>query len=168
MASWPIGWVDAVLLAILLVSVVVGIARGFVFELLSLVGWVAAWFAAQWLSPLIAPALPIGNPGSGLNAAAAFVLAFVIALVVWALAARLVRLLLHATPLSGPDRLLGAGFGALRAVVLGLALTMAILMTPLARSPSWQQSQGAHSLQAALLVLKPVLPPALSQHLPRT
>ena len=54
-----IGWVDAVLLAVLVISVIVGAIRGFVFELLSLVGWVAAWFAAQWFSPQVAPYIPI-------------------------------------------------------------------------------------------------------------
>ena len=35
-----LSWVDWALLAVLLVSVVVGLWRGLVFEVLSLVGWV--------------------------------------------------------------------------------------------------------------------------------
>ena len=67
-----IGWVDLALGAVLLASVVVGIARGFVFELLSLAGWVAAWFAAQWLAPQVAPHILVGAPASALNHGAAF------------------------------------------------------------------------------------------------
>jgi membrane protein required for colicin V production len=153
-----IGWVDALLLVVLAASVVVGIVRGFVFEVLSLLGWVAAWFGAQWAAPQLAPALPVGTPGGALNLGAAFLVCFVLALVLWVLLARLIRLLLHATPLSLPDRLLGAGFGALRAGVLGLALATVVGLTPAAQSQGWRQSQGARWLGEVILFLKPLLP----------
>ena len=47
------GWVDIAMIALLAVSVLVGLWRGFVLEVLSLTGWVVAWFAAQWLLSLI-------------------------------------------------------------------------------------------------------------------
>jgi membrane protein required for colicin V production len=161
-----IGLVDWALLAVLAASVIVGVVRGFVFELLSLAGWIVAWFAAQWGSPVLAPMLPVGVPGSALNAGAAFAVAFVGALVVWALLARLVRMLIHATPLSIPDRLLGAGFGALRAVVLLLALATVVALTPASQSQAWRASQGARWLAQGLATLKPLLPQAVSRHLP--
>lgn len=160
-----LGFVDWALLAVLAVSVLVGVVRGFVFEVLSLAGWIVAWFAAQWGSPLLAPQLPVGAPGSALNAGAAFALAFVAALVAWALLARLVRLLIHATPLSVPDRLLGAGFGALRGGVLLLALATVVALTPASQSAAWRASQGARWLEQGLAMLKPLLPDAVSRHL---
>ena len=160
-----LGLVDWALLAVLAVSVLVGVVRGFVFEVLSLAGWIVAWFAAQWGSPLLAPQLPVGAPGSALNAGAAFALAFVVALVAWALLARLVRLLIHATPLSIPDRLLGAAFGALRGGVLLLALATVVALTPASQSAAWRASSGARWLEQGLAVLKPLLPEAVSRHL---
>ena len=65
-----LGWVDLAMLGVLLLSLVLGLLRGFVFEVLSLVGWVVAYFAAQWLAPVWAPHLPVGDPGSALNHAA--------------------------------------------------------------------------------------------------
>ena len=114
-------WLDWALLAVLLLSVGVGLVRGFVFECLSLAGWVVAWFAAQWGSPLLAPMLP-GSAVSALNQGLAFALAFMSALIVWSLLSRLIRMLVHATPLSLPDRLLGAVFGLLRGAVLLLVV----------------------------------------------
>jgi membrane protein required for colicin V production len=160
-----LGWVDWGLLALLLASVVVGLVRGFVFELMSLVGWVVAWFAAQWAAPVLAPALPSFTPGSPVNTSLAFVAAFVLALVAWGLVARLVRLMLHATPLSIPDRLLGAVFGSLRGLVLLLALATVVVLTPAAQSQSWRGSQGARWLVQTLAALKPVLPEAVSRHI---
>ena len=159
-------WVDLVLAGILALSVIGGLVRGFVFEVLSLLGWFAAYFAAQWLAPDVAPHIPVGKPGSGINHAAAFAAVFIAALLVWALSSRLLRLLIHATPLSVPDRLLGAVFGLLRGLVLLLAAATVISLTPLVKSPTWQASQGAQWLQVALAALRPVLPPQLLKHLP--
>jgi membrane protein required for colicin V production len=160
------GWVDIVLLTVLALSVIFGLLRGFVFELLSLLGWVVAYFAAQWFGPELAPHLPVGSPDSAMNLGAAFALTFIATLIVWSLAASLVRMLIKATPLSVPDRVLGAGFGALRGVVLLLALASLVAMTPAVRSPAWQASQGAGWLHAVLDELKPVLPTEVAQHLP--
>ena len=62
------------------------------------------------ISAIFAPLLPVGVPGGAINQAAAFACAFVLSLLVWALGAKLLRLLIHATPLQWPDRLLGGGF----------------------------------------------------------
>jgi membrane protein required for colicin V production len=162
-----LGWVDWTLLAVLALSVVVGLWRGVVFEVMSLAGWVVAWFAAQWLAPEVVPYLErFGEPGAPALHAAAFVGAFVTVLVGWSLLARLVRLLLHATPLSVPDRLLGGGFGVLRGGVLLLVVATVVSFTPAAQSQAWRGSHGAHWLGLSLQAVKPLLPAAAQQMLP--
>ena len=160
-----IGWVDWALLAVLLASVVVGLVRGLVFEVLSLLGWVAAYVAAQMFSGALAPHLPVGAPGSALNLGASFVVTFILALIVWMLLARLVRLIVHATPLTLIDRTLGGVFGLVRALVLLLAVATVVSFTPAVRATSWQASHGAAWLGVLLAGLKPVLPPAVARHL---
>ena len=159
-------WVDLVLAGVLLISVVVGLVRGFVFEVMALMGWIVAWFGSQYLAREVSPHLPVGTPGSAGNMAAAYVLCFVGILLVWALLARLVRLLIHATPLSVPDRLLGAGFGLIRGGVLLLALSTLVALTPAAQSKPWQRSEGARWMDAALAGLKPLLPVEVARYLP--
>jgi membrane protein required for colicin V production len=161
-----LSWVDWTLAAVLALSILAGLVRGFVFEVMALVGWVVAWFVAQWFAPEAAPHLPLGTPGGALNLVVAFIACFVAAIVVWSLLARLVRLLLHATPLSIPDRLLGAGFGLLRGGVLLLAVATVVALTPAATSSAWRTSHGALWLNSALLGLKPVLPEAVARRLP--
>lgn len=165
-AALPLTALDWVLLAVMALSLVVGLVRGFVFESLSLAGWVVAWFAAQWAAPLLAPSLPVGVPGGAFNHGVAFALAFLGALIVWALLARLLRMLIHATPLSIIDRLLGAGFGVLRGLVILLAVASVVALTPAAQSPAWRGSQGAQVLMKTLLVLKPLLPESAARFLP--
>lgn len=159
-------WIDWTLLAVLAVSVVVGLVRGFVFEVMALMGWIVAWFGSQYLAREVSPHIPIGTPGSAGNMAAAYVLCFVGILLAWTLLARLVRLLVQATPLSVPDRLLGAGFGLLRGGVLLLALSTVVALTPAAQSKPWQRSEGARWIDAALAGLKPLLPAEVARYLP--
>lgn len=159
-------WIDFALLAVLVVSVVVGLVRGFVFEVMSLVGWLVAWFGSQWLVQDVSPYIPVGTPGSPGNLAVAYVVGFIGILLLWTLLARLVRLLIHATPLSVPDRLLGAGFGLVRGGVLLLAVATLVALTPAAQSPPWQRSEGARWLGITMLGLKPLLPDVLARHLP--
>ncbi|MEO5735789.1 MAG: CvpA family protein [Rubrivivax sp.] len=161
-----LSWIDWLLLAVLLASVLIGLVRGFVFECLSLAGWVAAWVGAQFAAPWLAPHLPVGTPGSSLNFLTAFVLVFIAVLIVWSLLAKLVRMAIHATPLSLLDRLLGGGFGMLRGAVLLLVLATVVTMTPAAQSQVWRSSQGARWLGLALQTVKPMLPPAASQLIP--
>ena len=158
-----IGWLDWAFVGVLAISIGVGLVRGVVFELLSLAGWVVAWFVAQWVAPQVAPHLPVGTPGGGLNLGMAFALSFVAALVVWAMLARLARLLIRATPLSFVDRLLVALFGALRGVVLLLALAMVVALTPAAQSQDWRRATGARWLGQAIWALGPLLPESARQ-----
>ena len=160
------GWIDLTMLGVLLLSLGLGLWRGFVLEVLALIGWVVAYFAAQWLAPQWAPHLPFGEPGSNLNHGAAFALAFVAVLIGWGLASRVLRLLVNATPLRGADRVLGAAFGLLRGVLLLMLLATGVALTPLASSPEWHRSQGAHWLAVAMQGLKPLLPPNVAQFLP--
>lgn len=161
-----IGWVDLALAACLLISVLIGLVRGVVFEVLSLAGWVVAYVAAQWFGPTAQAYVPAGEPGSALNHGVAFACVFLAALIAWGLAARLVRALIRATPLSVIDRLLGALFGVLRGMIVLLVIAALIGVTPLQRSIAWQQSQGAVWLSAAVQSLKSWWPGDVSTKYP--
>ena len=151
-----LGWVDIGLAAFLLLSILIGLARGFVFELLSLAGWFAAYFAGLWLTPMFVDYIHIGAPGSTLNYGVTFASVFFAALVVWSLVARLLRALIRATPLSAVDRLLGAGFGCVRGLLVLLVAATVVGISPWSQSTAWQRSQGAVWLNALLQELRPL------------
>ena len=157
-----LAWVDIALAAFLAASVLVGLLRGFVFELLSLAGWFVAFVAARWLAPQAQAYIPIGDPGSALNHGAAFAGVFLITLIAWGFGSRLVRALIRATPLGLPDRFLGALFGALRGFIILLLLAVLIGLTPLKATRAWQQSHGAGWLNAAVQSIKAWWPAAAS------
>ena len=163
MDEFVVSWLDIGLLVFLALSMLIGLMRGFVFELLSLAGWFAAYFAARYGTPEFQPYLHIGETGSSLNYAASFACVFLVALVVWSIGARLVRALIRATPLSPIDRLLGAGFGLVRGLVVLLIAVVLVGVSPWAKATMWQQSMGVAWLNAVVHELRPLFMNDVSQ-----
>lgn len=155
---------DWIFVGVLLASLVLGAWRGLVFEVLSVLTWVAAFFAAQWLAPDVAHRLPLAGAGDAVRYAAGFALVFVVSVFAGGLLAAVARKLFAAAGLQPADRALGAAFGVARGLVLLLAATMVIAMTPLRGSSWWQASVGAGVSMAALNGLKPLLPDALGKY----
>jgi membrane protein required for colicin V production len=50
---------DWILLAVLAASLLLGVWRGLVYEVLSVIGWIAAFLLAQWFAPDVAEKLPM-------------------------------------------------------------------------------------------------------------
>jgi membrane protein required for colicin V production len=98
----------------------------------------------------------ISEPGVRLPAA--YVLVFVGVLLVFAIARMLLALLLKAVGLGLLDRLLGAGFGILRGVVVVLAVVLVAGMTPLPKADWWRDAMLAPPLETVIIAAKPWLP----------
>lgn len=153
-----LGWIDLAMLAVLALSVVAGMLRGLVSEVMSLAGWVVAWLLSQAWALDVAAALHIGEPGGQIARLSGLVITFVATLLAWRVLTWLLQQVIHATPLAPLDRLLGAAFGVLRGGLILLVLVMMLGLTPMARQPSWQVSDGVRWLTAAQAVLAPWLP----------
>jgi membrane protein required for colicin V production len=158
--------VDWMLLAVLGLSFLLGLWRGIVQEVLSLAGWVAAFYLSQMYAPMAAAWLPMEGSSQMLRYAAGFVLVFVAVLVATVLVSFVVKKLVSAVGLGPLDRLLGSLFGLMRGVVILLAVTVLVGMTPMRETEGWKQAQGAQWLQQFLHVLKPVLPADFGKYLP--
>lgn len=166
-----LSWVDLALGALLLISIGIGLWRGLVFEVMSLAGWVVAYFAASPLAPAVAGMLPASTTskfGPAVLHVVTLAIAFFAVLIIWSLASRLVKTLIHATPLSVVDRLGGAGFGALRGVFIALLLVLVIGASPLAESSTWQASRAAPVLAGVLQDLSPLLPEPVARFVSRS
>ena len=161
-----LAWVDLLLFALLLASLFLGLWRGLVFEVLSIVGWFVAYFTCPYVAPLFMRLLPQDRMDPSMVHMASLVIAFVLILVLWGLAARLVRALIHATPLSIIDRILGAGFGVVRGVLICLLLVLVVSMPPAASTDTWRASKMAPWLASVLHDMRPVLPDDMVKLIP--
>ena len=135
-------FVDYVLIAILVLSIVVGALRGFLREAVSLVTWILALLLAWKFSPALEPHLGAwiaAHPELRTWVARSIVLVTVLVLgaVVGGLLGHFVRLSIF----SALDRFLGVVFGALRGlVVLGVLVILGQLLR-MDAEPWWGQSK---------------------------
>jgi membrane protein required for colicin V production len=159
-----LGWVDIALLAVFGLSVLVGLWRGFVFEIVSLLGWLVAFVIANSAGPFLADYLPIGSEPQ-VKLWIAYLVVFLLILVTCTLLARMLRALIAATPLSFVDHLLGGLFGVVRGVLICVIAATLVMLSPYATSTTWKNSHGALWLGMALEGLKPVLPQSLNVHI---
>lgn len=153
--------IDWIALAILAGSLILGLIRGFVREALSLAAWVLAFLAARLFSPALAAYIP-GIEQAGLRQAAAIVLIFIGVLVAAQILAALLAQLVKLAGLGGFDRGLGMLFGAARAVVALVVLTLVAGLTALPRSEAWRASLVHGPLEAAAFKVIPWLPKDLA------
>lgn len=157
---------DWIGLAVLLVSFLIGLARGLVFETLMLAGWIAAFVLAQWLAEDVGFWLPMGDAQAAWRYAVGFVLVFVAVAFTVGLVASLLRRLVLAAGLRPVDRTLGAAFGLVRGTLALLAVAVVVHVMAWRQGALWQESTGARVLDAALQGLKPALPEKLASYLP--
>lgn len=130
---------DIAIATIVGLSAVIGLVRGLVKEILSLVAWVLAFVAAIYFSPQVAEHLPGGWGSESVRLIISFAGLFVGTLIAAALVQWLVAKLITSTGLSGTDRFLGFLFGSAR----GLLVTVVILMGArevVAEKSWWQES----------------------------
>ena len=110
-----------IIIAVTAVFVIRGIFRGLTRELASIVGVVAGFYGALTFSSRVARLFPEKIAASGYADILAFAAVFCGILIGVHLVAVLIRWALGLTMLSWVDRMLGAGFGAVKsALVLGV------------------------------------------------
>lgn len=133
-------WIDWVIIAIITVSTLISLKRGFVREALSLVTWVGAFVIARTFHPQMQGLLESTVETPLVRLVAAFAILFFSTLIVGAIINNIVGHLVKVTGLSATDRVLGMGFGLLRGlvvIIVGIAFTR---YTPLAQDTWWRTS----------------------------
>ena len=152
--------VDIAILLITLISVVVGIMRGFIRESLSVVSWVVAiWLAityckeaGEYLSNYVSISTP------ALQVALGFASVFVICLLVFALVTFLIHKIIVQDAIKGTDRVLGVFFGVFRAVLIVAGLMVLGRGIDMPSSEWWQSSTLIAHLEPAADILQSLLP----------
>ncbi|MDM7941595.1 MAG: CvpA family protein [Hydrogenophaga sp.] len=156
---------DWLLLAVLLLSVLLGAWRGLVYEVLSVAGWVAAFVLAQAWADEVAALLPLQGLSPPLQLAAGFLVVFIAVAFASGLLAWLVKKLVASVGLRPVDRILGSAFGLARGGVMLLAFAVVVSMSPMRDAAWWQTSALADVLVATLHAIKPLLPEPVARYI---
>lgn len=158
-------WLDGIILGILVLSVLIGLMRGLVAEVLSLVAWIAAFWVAAVFGPDVAGlfensiSLPMARIALG------YAICFFGVLLLGMLVRFAARRLIWSTGLSGIDRLLGVLFGFVRGVLVVTILVFLVGLTAVTREPWWQQSVLLPQFQGAAAWLGQNIPAGVGDHL---
>ncbi|MGN6514035.1 MAG: CvpA family protein [Lysobacteraceae bacterium] len=132
---------DLLLLGIILVSTLLGLLRGFVGAVVSLLAWLLAGWAAFHYGARAALVLAgDAAPGAG-QLLAGYGVCFLGVLLVVGVVGWIVRKLVKAAGLSGADRALGGALGLARGGFVACVLVLLMGLTALPREPGWRQSR---------------------------
>jgi len=168
-------WVDYIILAVLGLSVLIGLWRGLISEVLALAVWIAAFWVAWTFGPQVATYFEHSIPLPSARMLVAYGLCFLVVLLAGALVRFAISRLVESTGLGGTDRLLGMFFGFVRGVLLVTLAVFLLGVTPFSRDPWWRDSQLLPYFQGVSDWLGERLPesvrhlhpPAILDHLPK-
>jgi membrane protein required for colicin V production len=154
---------DYTVLAILALSVLIGIARGFVREVFALAGWIAAAAVAILFGAQAATLLPASFSTPVVRTTIACVVLFLGVLILSGVTGAITARLLRAAGLGMADRTLGAMFGVARGALIILAAVLLAGLTALPTEPFWRQAKLAPPLETAAIAVKPYLPRSVAE-----
>jgi membrane protein required for colicin V production len=156
--------VDWLLLGVIALSALMGLMRGLVVEVLSLVVWIAAFWLAFVYGDAVSVLFSnvIATPSARLLLSYAVV--FVAALLIGGIVTWLVGRLMKATGLGGIDRLLGLVFGLLRGAALACVLVLLFGFTTMPQDALWRESRLLPEFQVGAQAMRSWLPDAVAPY----
>ncbi len=133
--------IDWIILALLLISTLVGVVRGVVREVLAIAGWIIGILLAMNFAGDFAELIPLESIGWIARVIIAAVLILVGVLFALGLLGVFLRKMLEAAEITFEDRALGAVFGLVRGVVVVCACVFLFgMLSSVQQSRMWQQS----------------------------
>lgn len=124
-------WVDIAIIAVVTLSVLTGLFRGFVKELVALCVWILAIWLGFHYSQSLDPWLQSYIQEQSARTAVAFIIILFATLFAGGVVNAILSFVLKRAGLSGTDRTLGMGFGFLRGVFIVALIMVAVKMTSL-------------------------------------
>jgi len=129
---------DIAVIAVLAVSGVLAFARGFVHEVLSIVGWVGAIFATMYATPLLKPFMLQVIEDEFFASLALGVIIFISTLVILSMLTKSISRKVKDSALGALDRALGLLFGFVRgAIIICLAYIALEWVVPAEEQGPW-------------------------------
>lgn len=152
---------DFGVIGIVLASLVLGLFRGLVYEVLSFLGWPVAYFLSKLFAGTIAPMMPITQ--EAMRIAVAYVVVFIAGLVAWSVLVFLLTKIIKAIGLGGIDTFLGGLFGVLRGAMIVVALACLAGLTDIPKQPFWQLASMSKTVESFSVLAKTYLPESVAQ-----
>lgn len=151
-------WVDLIIIAIIVISALISLVRGFVKESISLASWVVAGFIALRYFTALADLLEPYIESTTIRSGTGFAILFVCSLIVGAIINFMASQLVSKTGLSGTDKSLGVVFGAARGIIIVIMLVLLAGLTPMPSESWWNESTMVEYFASMASWIKDILP----------
>jgi membrane protein required for colicin V production len=137
-----ISTLDWLIIAVVIISTLLSLKRGFVKEVLSLLTWVIAFVVAIKFSDNMQALLMDQVQSDQIRYIVSFVSLFVASLIICALVSYLIGSLIQVTGLSSTDRVLGMVFGFAKGGLIVVAFVSLLSLSPaIEKTELWKSSQ---------------------------
>jgi len=156
-------WPDYIIIAIIAISTVISLFRGFVRESLALAGWILAiWVSVMFMNQMAVFITPYLDLPPSLISLISFAVLFILTLIVTALLTSIIGSIVDQTGLSGTDRSIGMIFGLARGAILVAIVILLAGFTAIPQDPWWKESSLIPHFQQLADILKGFLPPHIA------
>lgn len=173
-------WVDYLILTVFFISILVGLARGIVREILAVFSWIGAYIVASLFANQLATVFTTSHAGqsviSGTTSAVgldttqsvsivsiglSFVCLFLATLMVGALIGRTISSAVESGGIGVANRLFGGVFGFLRGFLVNLMIVFVVQLTTFDKDPMWTSSRFVPVFQPAAAWVGNIVHPGL-------
>ncbi len=149
--------IDYAILIVVGLSALIGVMRGLVGEVMSMLVWIAA-FGLSFLFGDSAAALFSSIDTAAFRMMLGYAGVFGGTMIAGSLLTWLLRTLIHSSGLSGTDRVAGLGFGVVRGFAIVVGIVLLLGFTSLPGNTTWRQSALMPSMESGAVWLKSFLP----------
>ena len=156
-------WLDLVILGVIFLSILTGVIRGFVKELIALCIWtLAIWLGYQY-APSLDPYLISWISDKSIRFIAGFIILMVSTLIAGGIFNAILGILMKKSGLSGTDRMLGIVFGFARGVFIVTLGLVVLQMTSLSREEQIRDSRLLATFQPSVQWVSAQVPGILAK-----
>lgn len=164
MASLSLTWIDLVFFVLVGASTLLALFRGLIQEVFAIALWALAFFSAGALAHYAAEWMP-ETLGGGVRHGLGFGAVFILVLLLGQWVGQVLSVLTQAIGLSWFNRILGAGFGFARGILVCGLLALLGAATSLRTDTAWQQARVRPVLEMTMEFLAPWAPGFLTERL---
>ena len=158
--------IDYAFIAVIIISTLFSLLRGFVKEAISLGSWIIAMWVSSTFASNLTNFLPDSIENPAFKIGLAFVILFVATLILGVMVNILLNQVVNKTGLSGVDRALGMAFGLTRGILIVTVFVMLASLTGIQDMDMWKDSELVGRFQSLASWLQVYLPDNISKSLP--
>ena len=149
--------IDYAIIVIILLSIFFGCFRGFIRELLSLIGWFLAFYTANFFTDSLYQYIPFALDDT-IKYVAGYFIIFLLVLIFASIIIKLINKFIKSVGLSFSNFILGGFFGFTRGVLIIFVMILLLEKTSFSLNPGWANSTYIPIIKNSVENTLPYLP----------